>query len=439
LIAYKSLYVQINFVINNISQNMIQKSILLIISGSIAAYKSLELIRRLQDHDINVTCILTKGGAEFITPLSVASLSKNPVYTDLWSLKDETDMGHIRLSRESDLVVVAPASANIIAKMAGGIADDLATTALLATDKPVLIAPAMNQEMWSHPAVQRNIAQLIEDGIELIEPEAGDMACGESGTGRLADVDVMVEHILGKLTGVQSSNNPKPLKGLSALVTAGPTFEPIDPVRFIANRSSGKQGFAIADALADSGADVTLISGPTDESLTSRASTFIRVVTAEQMFDECVESLPADIVVCTAAVADWKPKSPQNRKMKKRDNSSPPAIELATNPDILKHIATLKKGRPKLVVGFAAETENLIKNATTKLTRKGCDMVVANDVSAGKVFGSSQTDAYFITHEKPVHHANISKQKLASELVRFIEKQFAKPARKNLQEIKKVK
>jgi phosphopantothenoylcysteine decarboxylase/phosphopantothenate--cysteine ligase len=394
-----------------------QKSILLIISGSIAAYKSLELIRRLQDHGVHVNCILTDGGAKFITPLSVASISGNPVYTDLWSLKDESEMGHIRLSRESDLVVVAPASANILAKMASGLADDLATTALLATDKPVIVAPAMNAMMWSNHAVQRNLKQLKQDGITVIEPATGELACGETGTGRLAETETLIAAILHFLHG------EKPLKGLHALVTSGPTFEPIDPVRFIGNRSSGKQGIAIAAELAAQGAQVHLVTGPIAEPIPDGIDV-THVETAAQMLEECQDSLPVDIAVFTAAVADWRAKTVSTRKLKKRANTSPPDIQVIQNPDILKTIATRKKDRPKLVIGFAAETENVVKYAKEKLTAKNCDWIIANDVSEGKVFGKNNTDAHFISARKTEHLGNVSKQELAQKLVTRIATYF---------------
>jgi len=393
------------------------KSVLLIITGSIAAYKTLDVIRRLREREVRVTCIVTRGGAEFVTPLSLASLSGNPVYSELFSLKDETEMGHIRLSRENDLVAVVPASADIIAKMVGGRADDLATTTLLATDKPVMVAPAMNTRMWEHPATKRNLAQLRIDGIAIIEPDAGALACGETGQGRLAEVETIVAAILTQLEGHQL------LKGLSALVTSGPTFEAIDPVRFIGNRSSGKQGIAIAAALADAGAKVTLVTGPVSEALPKHVK-IVPVETAEEMLAACTAALPTDIAVCTAAVSDWRVKKVQNRKIKKRANESPPAIELVLNPDILHTLATLKQKRPKLVIGFAAETETVKKNAEAKRRSKGCDWIVANDVSGGKVFGADETSALFITGSGNEEWSGISKQALAGKLVTKIAAHF---------------
>jgi len=387
-----------------------KKSVLLIVTGSIAAYKSLDVIRRLRECGVTVTCVLTKGGAEFVTPLSLASLSGNPVYGELFSLKDETEMGHIRLSREASLIAVVPASADIIAKMAAGNADDLATATLLASDKPVLIAPAMNERMWEHPATKRNLAQLKKDGIGIIEPDSGALACGEIGQGRLAEVDTIVEAIVAKLGG-----NGK-LAGLSALVTSGPTFEAIDPVRFIGNRSSGKQGHAVAAALADAGAKVTLITGPTAEPAPDDV-VVVRVESAEQMLAACKAALPVDIAVCAAAVSDWRAKNPLDHKLKKRANDSPPEIPLAFNPDILQTLSQLKAQRPKLVVGFAAETETVMKNATAKRKEKSCDWIVANDVSGGKVFGAETTSAFLITAKQTEEWKNISKRELADRLV----------------------
>jgi phosphopantothenoylcysteine decarboxylase/phosphopantothenate--cysteine ligase len=391
----------------------VSKSVLLIVTGSIAAYKSLDVIRRLRERNVKVTCVLTKGGAEFVTPLSLASLSGNPVYGDLFSLKDETEMGHIRLSRAASLIAVVPASADIIAKMAAGNADDLATATLLASDKPIVIAPAMNERMWEHPATKRNIAQLKKDGIQFIAPDAGALACGEIGQGRLAGVDTIVSSIMERLGGEGR------LKGLSALVTSGPTFEAIDPVRFIGNRSSGKQGHAIAAALADAGVSVTLIAGPTSQPDPQDVK-IVRVETAEEMLAACKGALPADIAVCCAAVSDWRAKKPLDHKLKKRANDSPPEIELAFNPDVLATLATLKAKRPKLVIGFAAETESVVRNAAEKRTQKGCDWIVANDVSQGKVFGKDETHAFLITAKGSEEWQGISKAELAQKLVKKI-------------------
>lgn len=393
------------------------KSVLIVITGSIAAYKTLDVIRRLRDHGVMVTCILTKGGAEFVTPLSVASLSGETVYSDLFSLKDEHEMGHIRLSRENDLVAVIPASADIIAKMANGLTDDLATATLLATDKPVVIAPAMNNRMWDNPATKRNIAQLQKDGIQIIEPASGNLACGETGEGKLADVETIVAHILKNLDG------DKPLAGLSAIVTSGPTYEPIDPVRFIGNRSSGKQGNTIAKALHEAGAKVTLISGPACVHL-PKGPEIARVQTAEEMLAACKSALPADIAIFCAAVSDWHVKSPFKQKLKKRANESAPSIDLVMNPDILHTISNMKRGRPKLVVGFAAETESLEKNASEKLKNKGCNWIIANDVSKGQVFGLDETSALYLTGTAKEKWNSISKHELADRLISKIVKYF---------------
>ena len=350
------------------------KRVLLIIAGGIAAYKSLELIRRLREKGCAVRCILTRAGAEFVTPLSVAALSGDKVYSDLFSLTDEAEMGHIELSRSADLVVVAPATADILAKMARGAADDLASTALLATDKPVMAAPAMNVRMWEHAATRENVATLAERGIVLIGPDEGDMACGEYGPGRMAEPADILAAIERHFADAGR------LAGRRALVTSGPTFEPIDPVRYIANRSSGKQGHAVAAVLAAMGADTVLVTGPSAERDPPGVAV-VRIETAEAMLEACRQALPVDLAVCAAAVADWRPARVAARKVKK--NGKPPAIELAENPDILATLSASGNARPRLVVGFAAETDDLEKNARAKLAKKGCDWIVANDVSPG--------------------------------------------------------
>ncbi len=351
------------------------KSVLLIIGGGISAYKSLELIRRLKDRGLGVRVILTSAGSQFVTALSAGSLSGNKVYQDLFDLTDESEMGHIVLSRSADLIVVAPATADLMAKLANGIANDLASTTLLATDKPVLLAPAMNVRMWTHPATRRNAATLAADNIYFVGPNDGDMACGEYGPGRMAEPDeivVAVERVLGAERGV--------LHGLKALVTAGPTHEPLDPVRYLANRSSGKQGYAIAGALRQAGAETILVSGPV-EIAPPPGVKWIRVETARQMLAACEAALPADIAVCAAAVADWRPEMAANAKLKKQGGAAA-SIGLTENPDILATIAR-HASRPSLVIGFAAETDDLISNATAKRVRKGCDWIVANTVGAG--------------------------------------------------------
>jgi len=381
------------------------KRILLVIGGGIAAYKTLELIRQLQKRGAGVRAILTDAGAQFVTPLSVASLTADKVYQNLFDLTQESEMGHIVLSRSADLVVVAPATADLIAKMAAGMANDLATTALIATDKRVLIAPAMNVMMWEHPATQRNIATLKADGIAIVGPNAGELADGECGPGRLAEPEEIV-------AAIETMFNPDTrLRGLKALVTAGPTHEPIDPVRYIANRSSGKQGYAIASALADAGAETVLVSGPSELTPPSRVK-LVRVETARQMWTACEAQLPADIAVCTAAVADWRPETAANSKLKKRD--APATIKLAENPDILAGLARHTK-RPSLVIGFAAETDDLIANAIAKRIAKGCDWIVANDVSTG-IMGGDKNLVHIITANGEEAWPEMSKIDVAKRL-----------------------
>lgn len=381
--------------------------VLLIVSGGIAAYKSLELIRRLRDRGIAVRCVLTKAAEEFVTPLSVAALSEDKVYQDLFSLTDESEMGHIRLSREADLVVVAPCTANLMAKMAAGMADDLASTVLLATDTPVLIAPAMNTFMWAHPATQANLKTLMARGIRTVGPNAGNLACGEVGAGRMAEPAEILAAIL-------AFESPKPLAGRRALVTSGPTHEPIDPVRYIANRSSGKQGHAIASALAALGAEVTLVSGPVALADPPGVTT-IHVESARDMLNACRAALPADVVVCAAAVADWRVEAaPQ--KLKKVEGGGLPALSLAENPDILATVSQLAE-RPRLVVGFAAETEKVIEHATAKRARKGCDWICANDVSpATGTFGGDANTIHLVTADGVESWPAQSKQAAAEML-----------------------
>ncbi len=384
-------------------------SVLLIIGGGIAAYKSLELIRRLKERGASVRAILTKAGSEFVTPLSVASLSGEKVFTDLFSLTDEAEMGHIQLSRSADLVVVAPATADLMAKLASGLANDLASTALLATDKTVLMAPAMNVRMWNHAATQRNLKTLIGDGVLFVGPNDGEMACGEFGPGRMAEPMEIMAAIDAALAA------PGPLTGLRALVTAGPTQEPLDPVRFIANRSSGKQGYAIASALAQAGADTTLVSGPVDIQAPARVK-LLKVTTAREMLAACESVLPVDVAVCTAAVADWRPEIAANNKIKKTEDGASPSLTLVANPDIL---ATLSRGarRPALVVGFAAETENVIAHAQAKLTRKGCDWIVANDVSPHTgIMGGDKNTVHLITGNAVENWPELDKREVGTRL-----------------------
>ena len=370
------------------------KRILLIIGGGIAAFKALELIRLIRKAGGSVTPVLTQAGQEFVTPLSTSALAAEKVYTDLFDLTDEAEMGHIELSRSADLVVVAPATADLIAKMANGHANDLASTLLMATDTPVLIAPAMNVRMWLHPANQRNIATLEADGLTRIGPDEGDMACGEFGPGRLAEP----EAILGAIAAQLGSG---PLTGKHVLVTSGPTHEPIDPVRYIANRSSGAQGSAIASALVRLGARVTFVTGPADAALPQGAD-IVPVQTADQMLKAVNAALPADAAIFAAAVADWRVESAADSKIKKTKTGKPPALKLAENPDILATIAKKRKGRPGLVIGFAAETDDVIANATAKRKRKKCDWIVANDVSPETgIMGGSENAVTVIDEAGP--------------------------------------
>ena len=394
-------------------------SVLLIIGGGIAAYKSLELIRRLKEQGVAVRAILTKAGAEFITPLSVASLSGEKVFDDLFSLTDEAEMGHIQLSRSADLVVVAPATADLMAKLANGHANDLASTALLATDKRVLMAPAMNVRMWNHPATQRNLATLKADGTIFVGPGDGEMACGEFGPGRMAEPLEIVAAIDNALA------MPGPLAGMKALVTAGPTQEPLDPVRFIANRSSGRQGYAIADALALAGAETILVSGPVSIAAPSRVK-LVRVETALDMLAACVSTLPVDVAVCAAAVADWRSEAPPNQKIKKQGRA--PEFKLTANPDIL---AALSQGarRPRLVVGFAAETENVVAQAQEKRARKGCDWIVANDVSPGTgIMGGEKNTVHLITANTTEDWPEMDKKEVGLRLAARIAETLKKSA-----------
>ncbi len=400
---------------------MAERRILLIIGGGIAAYKCLELIRRLSDHGIATRTILTKSGAEFVTPLSVSSLSGDKVYSDLFSLTDESEMGHIRLSREADLVVVAPATADLMAKMASGIASDLATTALLATNKPVMIAPAMNTQMWTHLATQRNLATLRGDGVAVIEPGAGALACGEVGAGRMAEPSAILAAILAFY---DQGSLHRPLAGRRAIVTAGPTWEAIDPVRYIANRSSGKQGYAIAAALARLGAETTLVSGPTALDNPTGVA-MIRVESARDMLAAVQQALPADVAVCVAAVSDWRVPNDATQKIKK-NGGAPPSLDLVENPDILATLSGRNSNRPGLVVGFAAETERVIDHATEKRIRKGCDWIVANDVSPARgVMGGDQNTVHLITEAGVEHWPPNAKDAVADHLARRIADYFA--------------
>ena len=386
------------------------KRVLLIVGGGIAAYKACELIRLLRKAGIAVRCVLTDGGAHFVTPMTLAALSEEPVHTSLWDLKDEAEMGHIQLSRQADLVVVAPATADLLAKMAAGIADDLATTLLLATDKPVLAAPAMNVRMWQHAATRRNVAQLRADGVTLLDPDEGPMACGEFGPGRFPEPRAIAAAIEQALAGKATGR----LSGRHILVTAGPTHEPIDPVRYIANRSSGRQGFAIAEALAALGARVTLVAGPVTLA-TPPGVTRLDVETAQEMANAVATALPADAAIMVAAVADWRvDAAPQ--KLKKTEAA--PALSFSHNPDILAMLAK-SPHRPRLLVGFAAETERVVEHATEKRARKGADWIVANDVS-GDVMGGDANTVHLVTAEEIEHWERMAKPEVARKLAERI-------------------
>ena len=392
------------------------KRILLIIGGGISAYKSLDLIRKLRERGAAVTPVLTGAATEFVTPLSVAALSGSKVYGELFDLTDEAKMGHIQLSRSADLVVVAPATADLMAKMAHGLANDLASNLLLATDTPILVAPAMNVRMWGHAATQRNIATLADDGVAFVGPNEGDMACGEFGPGRMAEPLEIVAAVEAKLSD-------GPLKGKRVLITSGPTHEPIDPVRYIANRSSGTQGTALANALSALGADVVFVTGPADVAPPSGVEV-IAVKTAQQMLEAVQTALPADVAIFAAAVADWRVEGMSDRKLKKTKDGLP-TLTFAENPDILAHVSQLKTGRPALVVGFAAETNDVEANATAKLKRKCCDWIVANDVSPETgIMGGSENYVAIISQagveEWPRMSKDIVSRKLAQRIVEAI-------------------
>ena len=422
------------------------KHILLIIGGGIAAYKAAELIRLIRKSGMTVRCVLTEAGAQFVTPMTLAALSENEVHTTLWSLKDETEMGHIQLSREADLIVICPATANLLAKMAGGIADDLATTVLLATDTQVLAVPAMNVRMWQHVATQRNIAQLRTDGIIVMHPDEGDMACGEFGPGRLPDPQAIMAEITHRLDENRAAELPgknelglnpldgqpafapdqhRPLHGKHVLVTAGPTHEPIDPVRYIANRSSGRQGFAIAAAAAEAGARVTLVAGPVH--LPTPAGVMrIDVETAREMDQAVQGALPADVAVMVAAVADWRADSPAEQKIKK-EGAAPAPLQLTENPDILAGLARHEQ-RPGLLIGFAAETEKIDQHAKAKLEKKSCDWIVANDVSGpvgDSVMGGVDNSVHIVTRNGSEIWERLPKTEVARRLVARIGEELA--------------
>ncbi|CUX28109.1 bifunctional phosphopantothenoylcysteine decarboxylase/phosphopantothenate--cysteine ligase CoaBC [Agrobacterium fabrum] len=396
------------------------KHILLIISGGIAAYKSLDLIRRLKERGARVTPVMTKGAQEFVTPLAVGALSASHVFTEIFSRQDEQDVGHIRLARDCDIVLVAPATADLMAKMANGLADDLASAVLLATDRKVLVAPAMNPKMWSAKPTMRNVETLKRDGVFFIGPMAGEMAeTGEAGLGRMAEPLQIVEAVLSLLDG-----SSKPLKGKTAIVTSGPTHEPIDPVRYIANRSSGKQGHAIAAALAALGAEVTLVSGPVTIADPAGVTT-IHVERAEEMRDAVISRLPADIAVMVAAVADWRVTGSSEQKIKKQPGDAPPALQLTENPDILKTVGHHEK-RPRVVVGFAAETQDVEKNGRAKLERKGADYIIANDVSAETgIMGGDRNSVQIISTDGVEAWPDLDKAEVAKRLAALIAEKLA--------------
>ncbi|RBO52090.1 bifunctional phosphopantothenoylcysteine decarboxylase/phosphopantothenate--cysteine ligase CoaBC [Rhodovulum sp. BSW8] len=394
------------------------KRILLIVAGGIAAYKTLDLIRRLRERGAAVTPVMTQAAERFVTPLSVSALAGEAVHRDLFDLTREAEMGHIQLSRSADLVVVAPATANLMAKMAGGLADDLASTLLLATDSPVLVAPAMNVRMWTHPVTRRNLAALQSDGIRVVGPNEGGMACGEYGPGRMAEVPEI-------LSAIEAALGAGPLAGRRIVVTSGPTHEPIDPVRYIANRSSGAQGTALARALMALGAEVVFVTGPAAVPPPEGVE-IVRVETAREMLAAVEAALPADAAVCAAAVADWHVANAADRKMKKDGSGRAPVLDFAENPDILARIARRAEDRPRLVVGFAAETHDVVAHAEAKRARKGCDWIVANDVSpATGIMGGAENEVTLITASGAETWPRLSKDEVAQRLARRIAEALA--------------
>ncbi|MBS0221483.1 MAG: bifunctional phosphopantothenoylcysteine decarboxylase/phosphopantothenate--cysteine ligase CoaBC [Proteobacteria bacterium] len=397
------------------------KRILLIVAGGIAAFKSQEMIRLLRKRGASVRCVLTEAGARFVTPLSLQALTEDRVYSDMFSLTDESEMGHIQLSRDADLLVVAPATANLLARMAAGLADDLASTVLLATDKPVLAAPAMNVRMWTHAATTANVETLKKRGVAFVGPNDGVMACNEYGPGRMSEPEEIVAAIESLLA------QDRPLAGRQALVTSGPTREAIDPVRYISNHSSGKQGHAIAAALARLGAEVTLVSGPVTVADPAGVKV-LKIDSADEMLAACLQAGAVDVAVCAAAVADWKAAKPTLAKIKKKPGAAPPTLELAPNPDILATLSKPGSKRPKLVVGFAAETENLVANAIDKRKRKGCDWIVANDVSpATGTFGGERNTVHLVSAEGVEDWPTLAKDEVAERLVGRIADRLGRP------------
>ena len=398
------------------------KRILLVVAGGIAAFKALELVRRLRERGAAVRCVLTEAGAKFVTPLSLQALSEDRVYGDMFSLTDESEMGHIQLSRDADLLVVVPATADLLARMAAGLADDLASTVLLATDKPVLVAPAMNVRMWTHAATVANVATLRQRGIHFVGPTEGAMACNEFGPGRMSEAVEIADAIERLLVPAE-----RPLAGRRAVVTSGPTREAIDPVRYISNHSSGKQGHAIAAALSALGAEVTLVSGPVAIANPPGVKT-VAVESADQMLTACLQAGRVDIAVCAAAVADWKVARPTGTKIKKTPGAPPPGLELTPNPDILATLSRAGADRPALVVGFAAETEAVVANAVDKRQRKGCDWIVANDVSpATGTFGGDRNTVHLVSAAGVENWPTLAKDEVARRLAGRIARHFAQP------------
>jgi len=392
---------------------MLGKRVLLILGGGIAAYRSLELIRRLRERGCFVSTCLTKSGREFVTPLSVSALSEQKVHLDLFDLTQESEMGHIELSRSVDLIIVAPGTADIMSKMANGAANDLASTLLLATDKQILVAPAMNVRMWNHPSTRRNHDTLVADGVKFIGPNEGKMACGDYGPGRMSEPDEIADK-------AESILRQGPLNSIHAIITSGPTYEAIDPVRFIGNRSSGAQGSAIASALVRLGADVTFITGPSTVNYPDGVKV-VAVETADEMFSAVNEALPAEVAIFVAAVSDWKIENVQRQKIKKSSGQKAPSLVLAENKDILSYVSNLKQDRPKLVIGFAAESENILENASTKRGKKGCDWIVANDVSVGSgVMGGKSNKVSLISETNTENWPDMSKENVAERLVEKI-------------------
>ena len=392
---------------------MLGKRVLLIIGGGIAAYRSLELIRRLRERGCFVSTCLTKSGREFVTPLSVSALSEQKVHLDLFDLTQESEMGHIELSRSVDLIIVAPGTADIMSKMANGAANDLASTLLLATDKQILVAPAMNVRMWNHPSTKRNHNTLVADGVKFIGPNEGKMACGDYGPGRMSEPDEIADK-------AESILRQGPLNSIRAIITSGPTYEAIDPVRFIGNRSSGAQGSAIASELVRLGAAVTFITGPSTVNYPDGVK-IVKVETADEMFSAVNEALPAEVAIFVAAVSDWKIENVQRQKIKKSSGQKAPSLVLAENKDILSYVSNLKQDRPKLVIGFAAESENILENASTKRSKKGCDWIVANDVSLGSgVMGGKSNKVSLISETNTENWPDMSKENVAERLVEKI-------------------